>query len=64
MSGVAYYDIISLGNATWEDRADTGGRGFAVGCGRRDHGDDNHSDDDHDVDNGDDLFDANRHEHW
>jgi hypothetical protein len=38
-AGVAYYDIISLGRATWEDRADSAGRGFARGCGQPDQGD-------------------------
>jgi hypothetical protein len=37
--GVAYYDVISIGRATWVDRSDTSGRGFARGCGKPDHGD-------------------------
>ena len=47
-AGVAYYDIISLGRATWEDHEDSVGRGFAQGCGKPDEddvdmpGDDNH----------------------
>jgi hypothetical protein len=36
MSGIAYYDVISIGRATWEDHDDTAGRGFARGCGRDD----------------------------
>jgi hypothetical protein len=58
-AGVAYFDIISMGRATWEDRFDTAGRGFAKGCGRPDCGDDSHDgDDDHDHDRtaGDDGF--------
>src|SRR5207237_10153595 len=50
-AGVAYYDIISLGRATWEDSEDSIGPGFAHGCGRPDqarrHGD---GDFDHDPD--------------
>ncbi|HZR31259.1 MAG TPA: hypothetical protein VFA76_05345 [Terriglobales bacterium] len=38
-AGVAYYDIISLGRATWEDHEDSVGRGFAKGCGQPDEGD-------------------------
>jgi len=38
-AGVAYYDIISLGRATWEDHEDSVGRGFAKGCGMPDEGD-------------------------
>jgi hypothetical protein len=34
MSGTAYYDIISAGRATFKDRDDIGGRGFARGCDR------------------------------
>ncbi|HWE24238.1 MAG TPA: hypothetical protein VG496_09890 [Myxococcales bacterium] len=37
-AGVAFYDIISLGRATWHNRTDSDGRGFASGCGE--HGDD------------------------
>jgi hypothetical protein len=36
MSGIAYYDLISIGNETWNDRGDTAGRGVARGCGRSD----------------------------
>jgi len=46
-AGVAYYDILSLGRATWEDHEDSVGRGFARGCGRRDQSDEgggNHRD--------------------
>jgi hypothetical protein len=66
MSGIAYYDLLSLGRATWVDRSDIGGRGFAMGCGRPDHGDDRHDgdhDDDHDRDDDDDRFDRDRREH-
>ena len=42
-AGVAYYDLISLGRATWHNREDTSGRGFARGCrpndGRQGNGD-------------------------
>jgi hypothetical protein len=67
MNGVAYYDVFSAGRATWVDRSDTGGRGFAMGCGRIDHDDDDHDGDkdrDHDFDNDDFEHDRNRHEHW
>jgi hypothetical protein len=37
--GVAYYDLLSLGRATWENGDDSVGRGFAMGCGRPDDGD-------------------------
>jgi len=48
-AGIAYYDIISLGRATWEDWDDTAGRGFAKGCLKPDHDDDHHDgDEDHD----------------
>jgi hypothetical protein len=67
-SGVAYYDVISLGRATWIDRGDTAGRGFAMGCGvLTDHGDDHHDGDcdhDHDFDNDDHDWDRDRHERW
>lgn len=36
MSGTAYYDIISAGRATFKDREDIAGRGFARGCDRQD----------------------------
>ena len=42
-AGIAYYDLISLGRATWHNREDTSGRGFARGCrpndGRQGNGD-------------------------
>jgi hypothetical protein len=38
-AGVAYYDIISMGRATWEDSQDSVGRGFARGCTLPDDGD-------------------------
>jgi hypothetical protein len=63
MTGTAYYDIISGGRATFEDRHDVAGRGFARGCGPpSDDGDDDDDDDDHDgdVDDDDDEFDDNR----
>lgn len=55
-AGVAYYDIISMGRATWEAWDDSVGRGFAKGCSAPDHGDDGHAGDsnhDHCVDDGD-----------
>lgn len=55
-AGVAYYDVISLGRATWTNWGDTAGRGFARGCVEPDHGDDHHGGDDnhdHKVDDGD-----------
>jgi hypothetical protein len=55
-AGTAYYDIISMGRATWEDWQDSVGRGFAKGCAAPDHADDDHDgDDNHDhcVDDGD-----------
>jgi hypothetical protein len=68
MSGIAYYDLISIGNSTWSNRRNTAGRGFAHGCGRPDngdgHGDKGDKDKDDDTDNGDDQFDKNRHKHW
>jgi hypothetical protein len=41
MSGIAYYDVISAGRATWTDRSDIAGRGFAQGCDDDDDEDDN-----------------------
>jgi hypothetical protein len=68
MIGTAYYDIISGGRATFEDRHDVAGRGFAQGCGRDDDDDDgdDDGDDDHDgdVDDDDDAFDDDRRERW
>jgi hypothetical protein len=67
MSGIAYYDIISGGRATFEDRHDIAGRGFARGCGPpEDDDDDDDGDDDHDgdVDGDDDEFDDDRREQW
>ena len=55
-SGVAYYDVISIGKATWTNWGDTAGRGFARGCVEPDHDDDHHDGDDnhdHKVDDGD-----------
>jgi hypothetical protein len=40
MSGIAYYDLISGGRATWTDRRDIAGRGFAQGCRRGDRDED------------------------
>jgi hypothetical protein len=63
--GVAYYDLISMGGATWVDRSDTGGRGFAMGCITPDHDDDDHDgDEDHDHDyDDDDRDDKHRRRH-
>lgn len=64
-SGAAYYDLFSAGRATWVDRSDTAGRGFARGCGQPDCVDDNHDGDhdkDHDKDDDDEEFDRNRKE--
>jgi len=57
-AGVAFYDLISIGRATWVNREDSVGRGSAQGCGKPDHddgevdGDENHdhdfNDEDHD----------------
>jgi len=66
MSGIAFYDLFSAGRETWTDRSDIAGRGFAMGCGRRDDDDVEHAGDndhDHDVDDDDDHFDKNRREH-
>jgi hypothetical protein len=65
--GVAYYDLLSLGRATWVDRADTAGRGFARGCVAPDHDDDKHDGDcdkDHDNDHEDHDYDHKRRELW
>lgn len=65
MSGIAYYDLFSMGRATWVDRSDIAGRGFAMGCGRPDHDDDDHDGDhdrDHDRDEDDDKYDNDRRE--
>jgi hypothetical protein len=65
--GTAYYDLISAGTATWTDRSDIGGRGFAKGCATPDHDDDEHEDDhdkDHDHDDDDDRWDEDRRERW
>lgn len=66
MTGVAYYDLFSAGRATWTNRSDIGGRGFAEGCGKADD-DDNEVDNDHDRDHHrndkDDQFDHDRREH-
>ena len=68
MSGIAYYDLISIGNATWNDHDDTLGRGFARGCAGfkddDDNGVDGDDDRDRDHDEDDDHFDKNRHDHW
>ena len=64
--GIALYDVISLGRATWVDRTDTAGRGFAQGCASiNNHDDDEHDGDhdkDHDRDDDDDEYDRNRRE--
>ncbi len=65
--GVAYYDLISLGRATWHAHTDTAGRGFAKGCAAADHPDDDHDGDcdrDHDVDDDDHEYDRKRRERW
>jgi hypothetical protein len=65
--GAAYYDLFSAGTATWTDRSDIGGRGFAKGCAMADHEDDEHVGDhdmDHDHDDDDDRFDHDRRERW
>ena len=67
MSGIAYYDLVSGGRSTWIDRNNIAGRGFASGCGRPDHGDDNVQGDhdrDHEHNQNDQTFNDNRHEHW
>jgi hypothetical protein len=64
MSGIAYYDIISGGRATFEDRDDIAGRGFARGCGRGDDDDDGDDDGDNDHDGDDDRFDDDRRARW
>ena len=66
-AGAAYYDIISLGRATWEDQEDTAGRGFAQGCGRPDRADEEvQGDVDHDGDHdsADDDRVRDQHERW
>jgi hypothetical protein len=63
MSGIAHYDLISIGRATWSNHRDTAGRGFAMGCARPQHDDDDHDDDhdkDHDRDDDDDKYDDDR----
>jgi hypothetical protein len=62
MSGTSYYDLLSGGRATFTDEDDVV-RGFARGCGRRDHGDEHHDGDwdhDHDRDEHDERFRARR----
>jgi len=46
MSGTAYYDVISAGRATFTDRDDIDGRGFASGCERPDEEDEDEEDED------------------
>lgn len=48
-TGVAFYDVITIGNATYANHRDIAGRGFA-GCrlGGGGHGDNDDDDDDHD----------------
>ena len=65
--GIAYYDLISAGRATWVDGSDIAGRGFARGCARTDHADDEHEGDfdrNHNHNDDDDRYEHNRHEHW
>jgi hypothetical protein len=68
MSGTAYYDIISGGRATFEDRFDIAGRGFARGCNGPEEDDDDGGDDDDDrdgdEDDDDDEFDSDRRARW
>lgn len=68
MSGTAYYDLISGGRDTFEDRTDIAGRGVPLGCGRPDNNDDggssNDNDHDGDVDDDDDKYDKHRREKW
>jgi hypothetical protein len=45
-AGVAYYDLISIGNATYNDHSDIAGRGFAQGCRTRNGDGDDDDDDD------------------
>lgn len=62
MSGIAYYDLISIGNETWNEWEDTAGRGFAR-CARVDPDDDDDDDDDDrdgDEDDDDREFEENR----
>jgi hypothetical protein len=67
-TGVAYYDVISLGRRTWVDFSDTAGRGSARGCSAATHcEDDRHfgdKDHDHDFDDDDDRWDADRSDRW
>jgi hypothetical protein len=66
-AGVAYYDIISIGRATWEDWEDSVGRGFAEGCGRPDHDDSEVEDDfdhDHERTPRDDDYRQRQHDKW
>lgn len=59
MTGTSYYDVFSAGVTTFTGARDIAGRGFAMGCGRRDHDDDRHDGDwdhDHDHDAQDDSF--------
>ena len=68
MTGTAYYDIISGGRATFEDRHDIAGRGSAAGCKPPRIGDDDDDDDDHDHDDDhdddDDKWDNDRKQRW
>lgn len=65
-AGVAYYDLISLGKANWNNWSHTAGRGFARGCVDADHGDDHHDGDDnhdHKYDDGDRDWRERHHDH-
>ncbi|HEX7254794.1 MAG TPA: hypothetical protein VF236_02600 [Gaiellaceae bacterium] len=68
MTGTAYYDIISGYRATFEDRFDIAGRGFATGCGSDRGEEDDDDDDDHDRDgdhdDDDDKWDNDRRSQW
>jgi hypothetical protein len=69
-SGTAYYDLTSLGVNTWNRHSDTlptYPRGFAMGCARPDHEDDEHEGDhdcDHDTDDDDHEYDKERRRKW
>ena len=67
MSGTAYYDLFSAGDATWTNHRDGTKRGFAMGCGRDDDDDDDHdgdNDHDHRRTAKDDTFNRHRRQHW
>jgi hypothetical protein len=66
-SGIAHYDLISGGRATWVDGSDIAGRGIAKGCGQLDRPDDGPTGDkdhDGDYDPHDDQFNQYRKQRW